>query len=303
MNLPVPSLRHPPVVVMVLLFLAHVTGTVVPQSVSQVVFLPQTYYVGDRVEARVVVRGIRPANLTIPDELPDLGWIVIDSIAVVERPDGAEVRILFQPFFVGTRELPPIDLDGYRLTGVSALVTSVAPEEGELQPASVRDQLVLPGTQVQIAGALTALVGTPLLLLLAGGWGRRFRDRLVRRYRERRPYRTFLRSLKTLVAEMHGLDGKSFYIRLLDTFRMYLDGRFSAGVHSATTGELEHVLGRARFSPELRSSIIDLFRFGDLVKFAHRRVTLSERNSHIDEIRRIAETLQRYGPGGADVDS
>jgi hypothetical protein len=291
------------VVLLVLLLLFHVAGFVLPQNVSQVVFLPQTYYIGDRVEARVVVRGISPDELTVPEKLPDLGWIVIDSAAIVERPGGVEVRILFQPFFVGTRELPPIDLEGYRLTGVSAFVTSVAPEEGELQPASVRDQLVLPGTQIQIAGALTAIVGTPLLLFLAGGWGRRFRDRLVRRYRERRPYRTFLRSLKSLVAEMHGLDGKSFYIRLLDTFRTYLDGRFSAGVHSATTGELDHVLSRARFSPELRGQIIDLFRFADLVKFAHRRVTLNERNGHIDEIRKIAETLQRHGPGGSDVDS
>ncbi|MFP4151216.1 MAG: hypothetical protein ACLFR8_04300 [Alkalispirochaeta sp.] len=303
MKIPVRPVCRRKVLYTALVLFFFTAGFVVPQSVSQVVFLPQTYYVGDRVEARVVVRGVAASDVSVPEDLPDYGWVVIDSVALVERPDGVEVRILFQPFFVGTRELPPLDLEGYLLTGVSAFVTSVAPEEGELQPASVRDQLVLPGTQIQIAAALTVAVGAPLLIFLAGGWGRRFRDHLVRRYRERRPYRVFLRSVRALVGEMHGLDGKSFYIRLLDLFRVYLDARFAAGVRSATTGELDHVLSRAGFAPGLRRSIIDLFQFGDLVKFAHRRVTLNERNGHIEEMRRIVETLQRHGPGGPDVDS
>ncbi|MDA3949559.1 MAG: hypothetical protein PF508_10040 [Spirochaeta sp.] len=276
-----------------------VLPTPVPaQIVSQVVFLPQTYYIGDRVEARVVLRDVSVEEITIPDQLPTTPAVTIDSVSTVQRADGVEVRFVFQPFFTGTRELPPIDLDGVTVSGVSAFVTSVAGPGEELELVSVRDQLILPGTQLQLAFAMAALIGVPTVVIVAGGWGRRRLSGIRRWYRENRPYRTFLRSQKLLATEMPGLDGKSFYIRLLDTFRDYLDGRLGTRVRSATTGEMDHVLTRAHVDEELRTRIVELFRFGDLVKFARQRVTLEQRTVHVTEVRAVVDALQRHKPDG-----
>lgn len=274
--------------------LSHVSA----QIVSQVVFLPQTYYIGDRVEARVVLRNVSADDITIPEQLPTTPAVTIDSVTTVQRADGVEVRFMFQPFFTGTRELPPINLDGVTVSGVSAFVTSVAEPGEELELVSVRDQLILPGTQLQLALAVTALVGIPTVVIVAGGWGRRRLNAVRRWYRENRPYRTFVKSQKSLAAEMHSLDGKTFYIRLLDAFRSYLDGRLGGRVRSATTGEMDHVLTRAHVHDDVRARVVELFRFGDLVKFARQRVTLEQRTIHLTEVRAVVDALQQRKPGG-----
>jgi hypothetical protein len=135
------------------------------QTVSQVVFLPQTYYIGDVVEARVIVRATESLDLVPPTPLPRSDWVDVRSVVVVQRADGYEVRVLFQPFFVGTRQLPPIDLGSMTLSGVSVVVQSLSVEEGELELQPVRDQLLLPGTQALIAVFLLLLVGVPVVIV------------------------------------------------------------------------------------------------------------------------------------------
>ena len=69
-------------------------------------------------------------------------------------------------------------------------------------------------------------------------------------------------------------------------------------MRSATTGEMDHVLSRAQVNDELRGRIVELFRFGDLVKFAQQRVTLKQRSAHITEVREVVDELQRHKPNG-----
>lgn len=273
------------------------------QSVSSVVFLPQTYFVGDRVEARIVLRDITADSVVVPETLPDTLWITFESITPVQRADGVELRILFQPFFVGTRELPPIDLGVTLLTGVSAFVTRVNPVGEDVRISSTRDQLVLPGTRIQLALGIVFLIGAPAIVFIAGGWGRRTVTRVQTWYRERRPYRYFLRAMKTIVAEKHGIDGRTFYIRLLDACRDYVAGRFDINARAATTGELDQVLAAAGITGENRDRIVELFQFGDLVKFAGRRVSIEEREQHIDQLRKIVEEMQKTGRTAGDRES
>lgn len=271
------------------------------QDVTDVMFLPQTYHVGDRVEARVVLRNLEVDDLTIPAQPPETSWVRFESIIPIQRADGVELRILFQPFFVGTRELPALDLDGAVVTGITAFTTSVRTSDDEAASLIVRDQLVLPGTQLQLALLIGLIVIVPIVVIVTGGWGRRTVRRVARWYRENRPYRTFSRAIKALNKETHAIDGKTFYIRLLDISRTYLDGRFGTTVRSATTGELDGVLSRAGIDDESRRRIVSLFQFGDLVKFANQKVGIEARSRHVQELQRVVETLQREGV--RDVDS
>jgi hypothetical protein len=264
------------------------------QAISQVLFLPQTFFVGDVVEARVVVRSTDNLDLVVPAELPDTDWVDFRSIAVVQRADGYEVRMSFQPFFVGTRQLPPVDLGSMVVDGVSVVVSSMR-EEGDLELAPVRDQLLLPGTQILLAAIVVALVGIPASVMFTGGWLRRGFRRLRDRYRENRPFRTVQKRLKALENDMHELDGRQYYIRLLDILRSYLGTRFSAEIRSATTGELPLVLARAGVRDEEAARLVALYRFGDLVKFASQRVTVEDRERHLEEARNLALGLQRRG--------
>lgn len=256
------------------------------QSISQVIFLPQVYHVGDVVEARVVVRSTRALELRLPEALPRLSWVIVHSVEHLQRPDGVEVRIVFQPFFVGTRTLPPLDLGDLNLTGVSAFVTPLAGAE-ITEPHPIRDQLLLPGTRIFVAVALLVTVLVPITIWFAGGWGTRRVRAIVRWYRENRPYRNAKKGLRALSAEVNELDGKRFYIRLLDLARVYLAKRFDPGVLSATTGELGARLTKAGLDETVVQSVVELFRVGDLVKFANRRVTLDERHAHLEQLHNL----------------
>ncbi len=270
------------------------------QTISDVVFLPQTYHVGDIVEARIVVRGVESENLTIPAELPRLPWITVHSVTVIQRADGVELRVVFQPFFRGTRELPRIGLGEVTISGVSPFVTSVFQEGEDRTIQSVRDQLLLPGTHIQFSIALIVLIAVPTVVIFTGGWGKRRFIAIRARYRENRPFRAFQKSIRMLGSQINELDGKTFYIRLLDICREYLDRRLHGGVRSATTGEMERVLKRAAVGEDERTRLVALFQFGDLVKFASKRVSLAERNEHIEEVRSIIATLQEQKKRNVD---
>ncbi len=281
-----------PVVVTGIL-LAVLPPPVQGQSVVQVLFLPQTFYVGDMVEARVVVRSAENLTLTIPENLPVTEWVTIHAVTVVQRADGFEVRILFQPFFTGTRQLPPIGLGAMELTGVSAFVsTSTTRSDVELEP--IQDQVLLPGTRVLVAVTVFILFGLPLIIVLTSRWTRQGLAAAMKWYRERRPYRRLARSLRLLQGEMHDLDGKTFYIRLLDEARAFLDSRYDASILSATTGEMPVLLEQSGIDPATKSGIVEMFQFGDLVKFAHHTVSLEDRVRHLEQLRKVAaETRER----------
>lgn len=262
------------------------------QAIAQVVFLPQTFYVGDMVEARVVVRTTETLNLVIPDPLPVTEWITVHSVTIVQRADGFEARIVFQPFFVGTRQLPTIGLGQLDLSGISVFVNSIV-TPGDMEPAPVRDQVLLPGTRFLAAIILGALVFVPVLVLLTGKWVRgRFRY-LVGRWQENRPYRRLMKNLRNLQAEMNQMDGKRYYIRLLDEARTFFDRHFHASIRAATTEELDEKLESAAAPPDVRRVLVEMFRFGDLVKFAQQTVTVEDRTRHLEELRSLAHAVHR----------
>ncbi|TVR66238.1 MAG: hypothetical protein EA427_16440 [Spirochaetaceae bacterium] len=267
-------------------------ATLHSQAIAQVVLLPQTFFVGDMVEARVVVRTTETLSLTVPDPLPVTEWITIHSLTIVQRADGFEARIVFQPFFVGTRQLPVIGLGAMELSGVSVFVSSLV-EAGDLDPAPIRDQMILPGTRFLIALLVAMVVFVPLLVLGTGKWIRRWIRYLVGRWRENRPYRRLMKNLKVLQAEMNQVDGKRYYIRLLDEARTFFHRHFHASILAATTEELEGRLEEAKAPAEIRRGLVEMFRFGDLVKFAQQTVTLEDRTRHLDELRRLAQMAYR----------
>lgn len=266
-------------------------GTVA-QTVSQAVFLPQQYYVGDIVEARVVVRGSVVPERDPTQKLPSLPWVEILDVLIVQRADGYEVRIRFQPFFVGTRRLPPISLGDVTIDNVSAFVGSVLPEDNP-EAAGMRDQLLLPGTRLLLVLLVVALFAIPTIVFVAGDWGRRTVRRLVRWYRERIPYRRFVRGLRSLSGRIHEIDGKRFYTDLQQLTREFMDRRFDAGLRAATTGELEERLSRIGIPVDSRERLRGMFEIADLVRYANRRVSLEERSAHLEDLRVITRELHR----------
>ncbi len=277
------------VLIPVLLLLAR---TLAPQTITDVSFLPGTFYIGDTVEVRILIRDRELGEIVIPEVFPDTEWLTFKEIVVLSRPTGVEVRVLFQPFFIGSRTMPLIDLGSVVLDGVTVFVTSILSEETR-DLAVMRDQLQLPGTRLLLGFLVALLLVVPLTLAYAGGFFRRVSAAIRIRYRESMPYRRFLKQVKQLEHEVNELDSRKFYIRLMELVRRYLDRRFAVGVISSTTAELPGLLERTGIPEDIREQIVQVFRFGDLVKFASRRAGIEKRLAHLKVIRSAAISIHR----------
>jgi hypothetical protein len=272
---------------LVLLLPVAVTG----QSIASVTFLPQTFFVGDMVEARVVVRTGENLNLAVQDSLPVTDWVTVHSVTIVQRADGFEVRIVFQPFFIGTRQLPAINLGPIEIAEVSAFVSSALDGEGELRP--IRDQVILPGTRLFIGVIMLAIVGIPVVIAVTRTWTRRTVQSVVQWYHDRRPYRRLQRAVRSIQAELEDLDEKSFYIRLIDEARIFLESQYHEPFVAATTGEVAQLLTKTPLEEKTRSALLLMFRQSDLVKFAHATGEREQWQEHLEQLRQLGSERKK----------
>jgi hypothetical protein len=255
------------------------------------IFLPSIFYVGDQVEARITIRTRDEVSLVPPETMPKVAWAVFDSIATIERDDGWDVRVVFTPFEPGTHTLPPIDLGGVSVSGIDIHVRSILQDPlVELSPP--RPQLLLPSTRLMFGIAGAVVVFLPLAWFTFVRWGRKQVRRLVLWYRRGKPYRNLSKQLRGLNAEVDSEDGRAFYRDMMVEMRKYLSQKLRRDCMSATTSELEEFLKPVVSSPESRKEIVSVFRAGDLVKFAGRSSTPSERRNHIDLLDRAASEIE-----------
>lgn len=277
---------------MLILVFFFSTSTVFGQIVVRTVFLPQVYYVGDVVEARVTIRGINPDELAVPSSLPKLDWIEVREVGFFGTGDGIGVRIVFQPFFVGTRNLPPLDLGPFELDTVTAVVASSV-QEGERQLEPMRGQLLLPGTRLVVGVTFTLVFVAPVVLYVMWGYGRRRLTALIGRYRSGLPYRKLARGLRHLESDIHEIDARRYYIRLTELARLFLARRASGKFISATTRELPGLLSDIGLTDNQIQELMEVFNAGDLAKFASRHVSLDQRRHHAETLQHIGRIIHR----------
>ncbi len=261
-------------------------------SVAGVTFLPQQFYVGDRVEMRAVVRLSRAEELTVPAPLPQLEWGDLHHIRLVPRGAEWEVRVIFTPFQPGTRTMPALNLGSVTVSGLSVHVPSIVEAGDYGEPAPPQPQVVLPGTRLWTALLVVLLVLLPLAWIVFFRRGRRYLQELLQRYRERQPYRRLLRVVKQLTASIDQIDGRAFYIALLEQMRRYISTKVGADCMAATTGEIGAYLQRLPATDADRERLLQLFRYGDLVKFASVEASVSQRATHLGELRSVVESLE-----------
>jgi len=260
----------------ILLFLLPLRIFASDLSITQTLFLPSIFYVGDQVELRISLRTPFADTLTVPQELPQPSWGRIDSVRILRAADDPEIRIRFTSFVPGTRTLPTLDLGSVQLEGVNIFVSSLL-EDGITELAPPRDAILLPGTALLLFFQVLLLIMLPLGIWLLLRQGRPLFLKLWSRYRDGLPFRRSSRSLKLLASNMETMDARSFYIRILEETRLYLSDRLKIPALSATTSELNETLKQRIHSVEVVATIMDLFRHGDRVKFAKEPSSLESR--------------------------
>ena len=259
-------------------------------TVEGIRFIPPAYYVGDRVELRAQVRS-SGARIAVPREFPEISWGEFHDARVQTREGSAEISVFFTAYQIGGQAIPPLVCGDVILEGLSVSIRSLT-EEGFRDPAPPRGSLLLPSTRLVIAAAAGVLVALPIAVLFGVFRLRPWLKKMVRRYRERKPYRRLRRELAELSLRATEMDSRGFYIGLLDAVKLYMHTRCESGCVALTTRELGSYFER-RFgdSPD-KAALLDIFRFGDEVKFGGRGSGREKRLLDVGRVTQIAERLE-----------
>ncbi|AFG38565.1 hypothetical protein [Spirochaeta africana] len=266
-------------------------------QVLESTYFPPQFFVGDRVEHVLIVRSERAEHLREPEQLPVSQWVEIHSLQVQPHPgrDTAEIRMSFSAFVPGTLTLPAINLGPETLRGREVLVRSLQPEYGnELREA--RDQLLLPGTTLSLWLISAVVVLLPLFWLMISHYGHNWLAAVSARLSAIRPYRRLRSGLRRLARNLDSLSAKDFYIELLSSLRQYFSEKTGQDCMSATTYEVSRILDTLTDNPDAVRELQEVFRYGDLVKFAGAAAPVDVRRQHLAKVFRVAAVIEQKEP-------
>lgn len=242
--------------------------------------------IGDPVQ--LTLEATHPAGyqVIIPKLEPVWGEFEVRSqsqATTVANDDGTETTqqlievTLFNLGDFQTPELPLTISNGAgKVTEVAAppaslaVIPTLAEDDTELRDIKPQASLAVPPAWPWIAGGL--LLATVATL---GGWWayRRWQGKpfgLAPVIDNRPPWQIAFDELVRI--ESLGLPGqgriKEYYTLIADCLRTYLENQFHLRVFDRTTSELKPILAQSDLSPEQARRLLDLFREGDLVKFA-----------------------------------
>jgi len=262
-------------------------------SVQQDLFLPPVYYIGDEVELRLILSLSTSAPLSVPESLPSTRYIHIRQMLLSDQENnGVEVRVRFVSFKTGSSELPPVDLGGVLLKGISINTTSLLKgEELDKDFRDLKGQLFIPGTALGTTLIISALIGVPLLVIVGGARIRKEVRRFLLHRRRRQPYRRLLSALAILEGEE--MEHRDFYIRLTRMVRHYLNSRTGTDYLTRTINEIkwEKQAETGEENP-IEQYFLPLLEYGDLIKFGEYKASMERRREDLSMVRKASETLE-----------
>ncbi len=288
--------RRPFIPLLFVLFLESWTGFS-QVSLSESIFLPPRFFVGDRVELRL--KYDTPADLVISQAelLPEHPWIEFHTIEVQDRRASGRsgevvVRLFFTPFQPGESLISAFRLGDLGIEEIS--VTTQSALEAEQAPAlrGPRNQLNLPLTWLKLLILAAIGIGAPVCVVFLLRYGVRGIARIREARIRRLPYLHARKSLNRLTSQLSSIEGKSFFILLSLAVKRYLTERLSAPLMSAATGEILKELNRAGLEEDLSLRVHGVLRRADLIKFSGKRSNMREMLQNLKVVDSIVDQIE-----------
>ena len=266
-------------------------------SLSESIFLPPRFFVGDRVELRL--KYDTPADLVVrqAELLPEHPWIEFQTIEVQDRRASGRsgevvVRIFFIPFQPGESLIPAFRLGDLGIGEISVTTQSALEAEQTPHLRGPRTQLNLPLTWLKLLILAAAGIGAPAGMVFLLRYGVRGIARIREARIRRLPYLHARKNLNRLTAQLSSIEGKSFFILLSLAVRRYLTERLSAPLMSAATGEILKELNRAGLEEDLSQRIHEVLKAGDLIKFSGKRSNKREMQQNLKAVDSLVEQIE-----------
>ncbi len=258
--------------------------------VTESVFVPPVYFVGDLVEVRLTLLLPEGKAILPPLSLPSQSWVLIRDVQVRHDPPFERVTVKFVPFAPGGRTLPPLVLGDITLEGVRISTNSLLGKSTPTELAPPREQLLLPHTELLLFLAFLLLIVLPL-----GVW-RFFRPAAVlvqnfwKRSDRHRAWRLLNKDLKKLQSRALALRGPEFYTQFSQLVRLYLGARFDRDFQTLTADEVRTIL--QPLPAAWTAEWVRLIHRADVVRFDAQEPPEQEKLDDLESLRRESGRLE-----------
>jgi hypothetical protein len=277
------------------IFLASaILESVTPETlaVKQVVLIPPKVYVGDYVEVLIFLADTQASIGVGVETPPKISWGQIEAFEAVEQNREKEVRIGLRAYAPGSHFLPEIKFKDHRISPIAIHIASLY-DDGHKKIFPAKGPIRLPGTRFYIAVAIALFLALPLFVVWMAFSGRKRISSFVQGYQVKKPFRQYMRELKTLQQNLSIMNGREFYIELLNLLRGYFTFRIDATCFSSTSKEVDAILKRGVNNPDLVDLALEIFYFGDKVKFGHFDASIANRKIHSKNVEKVLLGLEK----------
>lgn len=258
--------------------------------VTESVFVPPVYFVGDLVEVRLTLLLPEGKAILPPLSLPSQSWVLIRDVQVRHDPPFERVTVKFVPFAPGGKNLPPLVLGDITLEGVRISTNSLLGKATPTELMPPREQMLLPHTELLLFLSFLLLIVLPLAV-----W-RFFRpvavllQTLWKRSDRHRAWRMLNKDLKKLQARALALRGPEFYTQFSRLVRLYLGARFDKDFQTLTADEVRTIL--QPLPPAWTAEWVRLIHRADVVRFDAQEPPEHEKLEDLDSLRRESGRLE-----------
>jgi hypothetical protein len=258
--------------------------------VTETVFVPQVYYVGDLVEARLTLLLPEGKALLPPLSLPTQNWVLIRDVQVRHDPPFERVTIKFVPFAPGVKPLPTLVLGDISLDGVLVSTNSLLAKDDPADLSPPRDQLLLPHTEIFVFLAFLVIIVLPLAVWRSSKPVAALVHLLWKRSDRHRAWRQLTKDLRRLQTRALALKGPEFYTQFSILVRTYLGSRFDRDFRTLTAAEVRVLL--QPLPPAWTAEWVRLVHRADVVRFDAQDPPEKEKLEDLEALRREVGHLE-----------
>jgi hypothetical protein len=261
----------------------------------ETMLIPRIIYVGDTATLVLTLPGAAQdaADVVLTGQLLNFLHnenIDFHRIVLERRISGSRLLVEFTAFTPGLLELPAIEIDGERFSGLTVTVNSLLSKGSSFVLSGPASSLVMPGTALMLYGTIAGLA----LVLLSALWfilkGRRYLQKWAVIWRQ---WRLFA-SVKNMEKRLHkallkGVNKRAILDKISEEFRVFLS--FFAGINcrAMTAREFEKL---AEYNPVF---LRDFFGKCDELRFCGAEVNSDDVLNLLADMRRFVDDFEKTG--------
>ncbi len=265
-------------------------------KVTDIRFLPPTYYPGDRLTVLIRVEVGPDCSVTPPQIVPADPYISIRDVEVSRNGDYAQVSISLTTFLPGERTVPRMELGDIEIADILLSPASLVEDlDADFQP--LRDQLLLPGTRVLLVFTVTGIAAAVLAAVFLFT---RLKAKLqgLRRWWHAWVEKRRLAGLLGKLEKEFSLMGADMFYRLLSgRLRSYIGILFSIPSEALTSKELDSFFTGGAAAGAY-TDLAGIFRRSDEVRFGGASVRKETVLRDVSSVRGFARLPIRFARGG-----